>query len=433
MALVHHKFWSRPKLKTRMNSIRSRGGHLRAFSMYFDDRERLQDFEGKLNKPVLGDVFSRKNDEKPWITSLSDEKRLAMEKFLGYNAKSVSELTDEQVEEETLRWVADTDIVSSVDEEAGPKSIESFIQESTDQKWVSTIKYDGIKDLLVASSCHSKLESLSFLWDTIADTFEEKNLLQSSPCSKISSSVLLIVFPKSECLWNYNTMVTMLESIKIAQPLLPPHFDLKLDLFHPNYKHSPRIFSPQWHSPFPTIGLTIKAKKPLPIDEWDMKRVRSKLDILFQSGDASERNTECSNSDHDQILADSQFWLKKHENEKIEQAKTNTIQFDEGNIDWIVQSQASPFQLYRTIWNTAAYLSNNKKRSLVVVDPFLDSYTLHRIAITVNAALKRLNIPFRVSQVYHPFTNLMTTNHDYTKRPPYGMIQLTPVPLKEHK
>lgn len=434
MALVHHQFWNRPKLIPRMNIIRTRGSQIRAFSMYFDDRERLQDFEGRLSKPILGSIFSSKNEIKPWIISLSDEKRFAMEKFLGYNAKSASELTDEQVEEETLRWVVDTDIVLSSNGENSSSSVANSKQDITDRQRVSTIKYDGIKDLLVASSCHSKLESLAFLWNTIADTFEEEMPSHSSSNSKISNSVKLIVFPNSESLWDYDTIVTMLESIQITKPLLPTQFDLRLDLFHPNYKHSPRIWSPQWHSPFPTMGLTIKAKKSRPIDELDIERVRCKLDILFKSGDAAEKSSQCSRKDSDQILVDSQLWLNmKYKSEEKGKVNTNTTRFNKGNIDWIVQSQASPFQLFRTIWNNALNLSIDRKRTLVVIDPFLDSYTLHQVAIAVNAALKRLDIPFRVSQVYHPFTKRTTSNCNYDTRPPYGMIQLTSIKQKEHK
>ena len=399
--------------------------------MYFDDRERLEDFEGRLSKPQIEGIFSSKNVNNPWTISLSQEKRLAMEKFLGYNAKSASVLTDEQVEEETLRWVVNTDIVISAEGEDSSNSITSSRPE-IDRQRISTIQYDGIKDLLVASSCSSKLESLAFLWNTIADTFEGEISSQSSPFSKSKNSVKLIVFPNSEFLWDYDAMVTMLESIQITQQLLPTQFDLRLDLFHPNYKHSPRMWSPEWHSPFPTIGLLIKAKQSQRSDELDIERVKSKLDILFQSGDAAERNTECSSKDRNEILADSQFWLKmEYESEKTTSVKSSGTTCDMTDIDWIVQSQASPLQLYRTIWSAASNLVLDHNRTLIIVDPFLDSYTLYRVAITVNAALKRLDIPFRVSQVYHPFTKLTTSKHNYSTRPPYGMIQFMPIKQKE--
>jgi len=429
MALVQHQFWNRPK----MNIFRSSVSHIKTLSMYFDDRERLGDFEGRLSKPIVEGLFSSKNDKNPWIISLSKEKRLAMEKFLGYTAKSASELTDEQVEEETLRWVVDTDIVSSTDGEDSHNSIANPRQD-TDRQRISKIKYDGIKDLLVASSCHSKLESLAFLWNTIADTYEEGISSESSSFSETSNSVKLIVFPNSESLWDYDNIVTMLESIQIAQSLLPTEFDLRLDLFHPNYKHSPRMWYPQWHSPFPTIGLMIKAKKSQSSDNLDIERVRSKLDTLFQSGDAAERNTNRSSKDRDQILADSKFWLKMgYESEKTTKVNTHGTDFDEENIDWIVQSQASPLQLYRTLWNAALNLDMDQNRTFVVVDSFLDSYTLYRVAVTVNAALKRLDIPFRISQVYHPFMKLTTGNNNYTTRPPYGMIQLMAIKQNEHR
>jgi len=390
--------------------------------MYFDDHERSQDLKGR-------DIFPRQNDEKPWIISLSNEKYLAVERFVGYNPKSASKLTDEHVEEETLRWVVDTDIVLAADDEdSSSDGIKSDTKGSADRQQVTGVKYDGIKDLLVASSCYSTLESLTFLWNAIADALEDEISSPTFSSSQSSNSVKLIVFPKSESLWNYDTIVTMLEAIQIAQPLLPSQVDLRLDLFHPDYKHSPKIWSPQWHSPFPTVGLTIKAKKQPSVDEFDIDIIRGKLDVLFQSGDATREDDQSSSEDHPQILEDCQYWM----NMEYERAKTKQVEFsrsyvNEDNIEWIVQNRESPFQLYRTVWNAALNLSSNQNNASITVDPFLDSHTLHRVAVTVNAALKRLDIPVRITQVYHPFTKPPTGSCEYKTRPPHGMIQLSPV------
>eukprot|EP00534_Pseudo-nitzschia_fraudulenta_P002122 CAMPEP_0201128254 /NCGR_PEP_ID=MMETSP0850-20130426/33111_1 /ASSEMBLY_ACC=CAM_ASM_000622 /TAXON_ID=183588 /ORGANISM="Pseudo-nitzschia fraudulenta, Strain WWA7" /LENGTH=417 /DNA_ID=CAMNT_0047397375 /DNA_START=51 /DNA_END=1304 /DNA_ORIENTATION=+ len=413
-ALVPHQFWNEPK---------SRTSQIGGVSMYFDDRERLDDVEGKLRKPMFG------NNQ--WIMSLSNEKRLAVEKFLGYNQKTASKLTDEQVEEETLRWVVDTDIILAADDDDASSSDNTNIdvEGNADRQRVTFIKYGGIKDLLVASSCNSTLQSLTFLWNAIADALEDEISSLSTSSSSSSNPVKLIVFPKSEALWNYDNIVTMLEAIKIALPLLPTKFNLRLDLFHPDFKHSPRMWSPQWHSPFPTVGFTIKAKKETSIDQMDLDIIRGKLDVLFQSVDAT-CNAQNSSEDTKQILEDCQSWLQTEHGRK--RAADPTIQeySNKDDVDWIVDSRGSPFQLYRTLWNSVLSLSTCDKSASLVIDPVLDSHTLHRVAVTVNAALKRLDLPVRISEVFHPFAKSAPTKNKHKTRPPYGMIQLSPYKRK---
>lgn len=379
--------------------------------MYFDDHERLRDSEGE-------ELFPLQNLDNSWINSLSNEKCSAVQKFIGYNPTSASKLTDDQIEEETLRWLIDTNILSTDDVDSTSNDSESDnVQGDSERQWRASVKYDSIKDLLVASSCDSKLESLTFLWNIIANTLEEQ---MSSQCQE---SVKLAVFPRSESLWNYDDIVTILEAIQIAKPLLPSEFDLRLDLFHPDYKHSPKMWSPQWHSPFPTVGLTIKAKKEASVEEFDIDAMRSKLDVIFQSGDASSQDDQrFVENDAQQILEDCMKWVT---------VKSSQNEFNEANIDWTVQSQGSPFELYRTVWNSVLNLSAGENRTAIICDPFLDSHTLHRVAITVNAALKKLNIPVRVTQVYHPFARRSSDGkNEYQTRPPCGMIELSPAAPK---
>ncbi len=387
----------------------------RALSMYFDDHERLQDSEGK-------DLFLFQNFDKPWITSLSNEKQCALEKFIGYNPVSASKLTNDQVEEETLRWLIDTGILATDDEDAQSDELNRDVQEDSERRWRTAVKYGSIKDLLVASSCNSVLDSLTFLWNAIADTLEGEISSPTLSSTQDQKPVKLIVFPKSESLWDYDAIVTVLEAIQIAKPLLPNQFDLRLDLFHPDYKHSPRMWSPQWHSPFPTVGLTIKAKVEPSIDDLDLDAMRKKLDAVFKSGDATRKDNKMSFVDHPQVLDECQNWVREEHRRK----KTDQGDFvNEANTNWILQSRDSPFQLYKTVWNSVLNLSTGDQASSIICDPFLDSHTLHRVAITVNAALKKLDIPVRITQVYHPFKKQGSANSEYKTRPPHGMIQLS--------
>ena len=388
--------------------------------MYFDDHERLHDSEGR-------ELFPLQKSDNSWISSLSDEKRLAVNKFIGYNLMSASKLTDDEVEEETLRWLIDNDILAADDEESFPDDIDrDNLQGNSDRQWRKSVMYGSIKDLLVASSCNSTLESLAFLWNAIADTLEDEILSPTLSSSQSLKSIKLIVFPKSESLWNYDVLVTLLEAVQIAKPLLPNQFDLRLDLFHPNYKHSPRMLAPQWHSPLPTVGLTIKSKTEPSVDELDIDAMRSKLDVLFQSGDASSKDDQRPFENYPQVLEDCQKWIMKENKREVSRDNQFTVtDLDEANMDWFVQSQGSPFQLYRTVWNSILDVSAGEKRAAIICDPFLDSHSFHRVAVTVNAALKKLNIPVRITQVYHPFTRRASGYSEYKTRPPCGMIQLS--------
>ena len=413
--------------------------------MYFDDRERFLDIEEMWNKFSFDNSLSHvKNNQ--WISSLSEEKHLALERFLGYNLKSASNLSDEKIEEETLRWAVDTNFVSGEyddDEQLTPEKLDhsdkSKNYNSGRQQRLRSSKYDIIKDLQVSSS-NSTLQSLSFLWDGIADAIEQKLISESSSSTlskpESSSFVNLIVFPKSKHLWDYDIMVTMLEAIQISKPLLPSQFDLHLDLFHPDYKHSPRMWSPEFHSPFPTVGISINTKNNnQPIDEIDIDTIRGKLDALFRSTDATREHIQNSaDEDHEQVLKKCQKWLlqverQRKESQQVVDLPTSRKYFDESNIYWTVQTRRSPFQLYKTIWNSILTLSTTSSQncSAVIIEPFLDSYTLHRVAVTVNAALKRLDISVRITEVYHPDAKPPSSNSETITRPPYSMIQLSPL------
>jgi hypothetical protein len=372
--------------------------------MYFDDCER-RDVDDPLWSPSTSSSFSNAN---PWIMSMSEEKRLAMEKLLGYNPVSAAKLTRDQVEEETLRWAVDTNIVW-----AG----EDFDDDEDDDDIVATkdrsrhSKYDSIKDLRVASSCETLVDSLAFVWSVLADALQQRE--------GDSTAVQLIVFPRTKPLWNYDTMVNMLVAIQICKPFLPPQVHLQLDLFHPKYKHSPRMWSPEMHAPFPTLGISLqdKTKKAkTEEEEFDVDATRAKLDALFQSMDGSrEYITTTKNDDHAEILQRCMQWIHSRP------------PMPSQDMEWTIQMEESPFLLYKTLWNTILTLNFNSTGQSMVVVPSLDSHTLHRVAITVNAALIRLDIPVRITQVYTPKKISGKTAGNASLPPPYGMIQLSPV------
>jgi hypothetical protein len=155
--------------------------------------------------------------------------------------------------------------------------------------------------------------------------------------------------------------------------------------------------------------------------EIDIDATRAKLDAIFQSMDANRdyhiRNIptkpETNDIDHERILHECLSWYH------ASVASNN----NGDDVDWTIQTNKEPYQLYKTLWNTILTLapeddkSSSSSSPTMVVVPSLDSHTLHRVAVTVNAALIRLNIPVRVTQLYTP-----------SKSSPYGIIQLSPIP-----
>lgn len=179
-------------------------------SMYFDDCERRDDeqFEPWLNTNSL---MSSQTTPSNWRLPFGEEKRLALERYLGYNQESASALSIDEIEEATLIWAVDCNIVALGNDE----SIEQEVR----------CKYTSISDLLIASACSTVTDCLAFVWDTIVKLYE------TGSSSKDGESVQIIAFPTA--LWDYETMVTMLNALEICKPLLPSDKRLKIDLFHP--------------------------------------------------------------------------------------------------------------------------------------------------------------------------------------------------------
>ena len=229
-------------------------------------------------------------------------------------------------------------------------------------------------------------------------------------------------------------MVTTLQALIIAKPLLPPKMqNLKLDLFHPDYKQSPRMWSPEMHSPFPTIGLSMQSQpsstlawteeKMGKLDEdgadadEELDATRTRLNALFASFDADDKFSSRA-MDHEvnveDVLQRCKGWLE---------SKDNSIKAT-NEVEWVVETHTEPFQLYVRLWGAIRDLqaksTSKQAHSLLLVVPNLDSHTTLRLAVTVNAALRRLDIPVRIANVFH---RNQPTNSS-SRQAPYAMIEL---------
>lgn len=407
---------------------------------YFDDCERLDEVD--IDAALLSST--------QWITTLSEEKRLAMDRLLGYNVQSASQLTDAAIEEETLRWAVDTNVVwaGEEEEEEEEENYDENIVPSSIRYRKASSKYERIQDLLVASDCHTTIDSLVFLWGVIADALDPMVRDGESSTEPLSSpgGAQFVVFPQAEPLWDYDQMVTMLQSVEITKPLLPAEYNLRLDLFHPDFKHSPRMWSQETHSPFPTVGISVTERQPSSlfisslmlnthdVDDSvadalqgtsrkppviDMEATRAKLNALFKSVDAETPTMASNNSvkKSSQVLQEAQSWSQQALQRQGDAS-------NDANMKWVVEMHTGPVQLYKTLWKSIQSLVSSSsvvphRQSAMVVVPLLDAHTLHRVAVTVNAALKKFDIPICITHMHHP--------HHAANEPaaPYGMIQLS--------
>jgi hypothetical protein len=381
IALVPHPFWNYRNAKP----SQSKSAKLSPTRLsYFDDCQRrgLEEWEAWDSSSSS----SSSRTESPWIISRSEEKRQAMENLLGYNPTSAAQLSDEEIEDETLQWAVDCHIVG--------------VGEDDEEEPNHTCKYTSLSDLKVASQCATVTESLAYVWQLVA------RLLQAQE----TNAVHLITFPAAINLWDYDVMVTLLQALAISKPLLPPNVHLQLDLFHPNYKHSPRMWSLETHAPFPTIGLQIRIQSSTEKkkeEEVDVDAARTKMQALFDAADADDRpNQSRDDETPEQALEACQAWMG---------TTMKDVLLREDNVQWMVDSSKEPYQLFAKLWTAVSELTT-PGASTMLVAPHLDAHTTHRMAVTVNAALQRFDVPVRIVNVFHPNTP--------TRQSPHAMIQL---------
>mmetsp|Transcript_19750 Transcript_19750/g.47711 ORF Transcript_19750/g.47711 Transcript_19750/m.47711 type:complete len:546 (+) Transcript_19750:96-1733(+) len=492
---------SRGTLQQRQRRLRSTATTAATTSTslkYFDDCERkLEPFELILGQEGLfGRDFSSASPSptrRSSITNMtfSQEKLLALDTLLGYNPTSASQLSDISVEEETLRWAVDTNVVWSPDEDYEEEDYKEDEDTSGHKASSPSAKYDKIQDLLVASECQTTLDSLVYFWRMLADTLSSSvNSEKDSPSSSSSSSsadgttaatttttTKLVVFPQTESLWDYDQSVLLLQAIEICKPwFLPIDTTLRLDLFHPQYKYSPRMWSQETHSPFPTVGVVVGSSQPRregqetkehplssPLKQIvdnpviDMEATKAKLNALFESVDAvaptsstrSQRiptTTTCQQSSSEniksrrqEIIEETRMWLSDTQQQEDCHRYCKNGHDDSSSEAWKVETETDPVQLYKTLWESIQSLvsssaaaaaaqasqtndKDTKVAAVVIIAPLFDGHTIHRVAVTVNAALKKLKIPVCVTRVNHPSSS---TEKQQTDTAPYGLIELS--------
>jgi hypothetical protein len=108
------------------------------------------------------------------------------------------------------------------------------------------------------------------LWKT--PPFKDKNPASSKRSRNILSAnqIYFTVFPYCDELYDYKTMCTFIAAMEFSKEMclfLGNRFSLTL--FHPKFKNSPRMLSPERHSPFPASGLQFGEPPHLPVSAGD--------------------------------------------------------------------------------------------------------------------------------------------------------------------
>jgi hypothetical protein len=419
------------------------------------------------------------------------------------------------VERELRKWALDTGAVhpsqttSKKSEDGNRKtSLSARNKNQNDKEQNMNAQYSSISKVSVAplfvpssesaaaptGTTSSMVHSLAFLWDCILQSVEQqyqqqeeapKHELQKSKTGKENTeenpSIHLVAFPHAGLLWDYDQISTMMMACEFARDQVLENikdrqsFELTLDLFHPNYKHSPKLWSPDRHSPFPTAGIRVVEKKGRNQEIASYRRHGSvptlgELEALFlappalrelsaiigKKDDESGLGTANRHTRRRDILRACQSWVQIHLSRWVliddptaqrrkkqkgfdRNALTNDDDDENQRPQIAMTHQYYEYYLYKMVWSTLSTMVDQQQKEqqrtgkrdpsltspsmitrMIVASNYHDtSDNFQRFAITINAALKRVtNGTLYVAQVFHP-------NHSNpTRRAPFPMMEL---------
>jgi hypothetical protein len=387
-------------------------------TMYFDDCSRLEDAEGFCLPAGISSSSSKSKAAPAHVHWVKNEKLQALGEFLGYTAQSAKKLEPEQVGEAILQWAMDTNVVDYSEKKQQQQDTPAAGTTST----MPLAKFDSISDLSIAP-CTDAIDCLAYFWEQLASLLDHPEAIPAN-------SVHLMVFPNATALWNYDVMLTMMQAVQISKPLLRhEEYTLQLHLFHPDFKHAPKLWSPETHAPFPTAGISLVKKTCHPQPTFQMDATRSKLEALFQKGPATTTPTSgvrpTPTPTLEQVRESCQPWIiqsnlvqRQHEYYPITQP--------------VFLNSNKKHHWFATVWKALSALQPGQSILVVLLGPPASSpdtlmprfSTWKKWAIVMNAALKRLhrkddgNTVLQISQVAHPHA---PQSH---RQSPYPVIQI---------
>ena len=392
------------------------------------------------------------------------EKADAVQKRLfGHDLESASFLSNAQIEDETRQWIKDTGLVGSEDA-ASATSIYGG-----DLLGLETHNSSSLVDCLA-----SAWRSIVTLIDDNADEYHPTDIWETDNVEH--SQLSLEIFPRCEALYDYDALKMMGSAMDFCQNSCT-HYGkrFRVVLFHPRYEHAPKMMYPEYHSPFPSIGLHVLGESEAVANNDDQERdevarigqpedkaeiitssdivdfvpqlseKKRSLEKLFNSPAAVSPEADSRSFGHTyqelsdkDIIAASKQWIRDQSIEKPSSLKYMDTVFD----DMIKVSDATiAEQAYADIWEHISSLYNAGKiideedgnscggvvRSLFIAKTY-SSYNaseFKRFAVTVNAALKQITNGKIFLELFHPeYVGSKAGDQHSNRRSPYPMIQI---------
>jgi hypothetical protein len=135
----------------------------------------------------------------------------------------------------------------------------------------TTVATATTTDDISSSTNTTPIAALAAFWKAVVDVIDANRDDEFHSARRWTSSAMMvnenlrqerrpqvhfIAFPYNDELYDYKRFSTLLAAVEFSKDLcvyLGRH--MTLTLFHPQFKNSPHLFSPERHSPFPTAGL----------------------------------------------------------------------------------------------------------------------------------------------------------------------------------
>jgi len=231
-------------------------------TMYFDDMSR-----GSVDwNPEEHATSGWKSSQHQPITEQDMIQRL----LTGYDAETASQLSCREVQQQTKLWTQKSGVVGN------------FFGDELYADLLSVSVARGPAGERAPSLVHS----LAAFWQALADVitlhtdqdvwpprwtaharYHNLNLTSAMACAVTGEDagvrggdrVHMIVLPDCPALYDYQTFTTLLAAVEFSKEAcvhLGRHFSLTA--FHPHFKNSPTLFSPERHAPFPVVGLQLQ-------------------------------------------------------------------------------------------------------------------------------------------------------------------------------
>jgi len=390
---------------------------------YFDDISRYMNIDEFLDEDEL---IRRRLDAKAAL----DKMKMMKEHILGYNAKSAMHLKRKKINKLTRKWMRKSGTVGKLEGD------------------------ELFNDLAGIKVCSQKniIGCIAFLWRTIVN-----DILHEDPQDH-SRSVYMVVFPYCHLLYSYEEHVLLNQIIDLGSDLCSYlGTDYSLTMFHPHYKNSPKMFSPERHSPFPTSGLRFQ---PNPKDSYDddeltyggnslyLESQKLSLERIFNSAAASAPNN----------YGEPEYNLQELSGEEARRLKVPLLEqglvlkitkqwFDEDNQfnatanSWFVSKATCAEEAYADTWGIIYQLYKLQQEqqeqnfdeeitAATLVAPGFNKYNFpqwRKFAITINAVLKRVKQDPKITlELFHPeyAGKNDSERSDFHRRTPFPTLQI---------